>query len=164
MVGKLRPGGVAILAADRLIRDLFAANEWLGWLGLGVLAVLVITLIALGIREIVALSRLRQLDTWQAVLYRRQTLRLVDLEHWAGVPAATGTRHVVVAGVDGELFGFIVGQVRAREEVVIKPLGLGLRGLAGLAGATVTGEGKVALIVDFPGVVRAYSATQAQQD
>ena len=40
---------------------------------------------------------------------------------------------------------------------MIKPLGLGLRGLAGLAGATVTGEGRVALIVDFPGLVRAWS-------
>jgi putative membrane protein len=50
------------LAADRLIRDLFAANEWLGWLGLALLAVLVVALVLLSIREILALSRLRQLD------------------------------------------------------------------------------------------------------
>jgi putative membrane protein len=50
------------LAADRLIRDLFAANEWLGWLGLGVVAVLVVTLVALAVREILAISRLRALD------------------------------------------------------------------------------------------------------
>lgn len=60
-------GGILVsaglgLAADRLIRDLFAANEWLGWVGLGVLGVFVIALLALAAREIFALRRLRVLD------------------------------------------------------------------------------------------------------
>ena len=60
-------GGVLVsaglgLAADRLIRDLFAANPWLGWLGLGVLAAFVIAVMALAAREISALRRLRVLD------------------------------------------------------------------------------------------------------
>jgi predicted YcjX-like family ATPase len=60
-------GGVLVslalgLAADRLIRDLFAANEWLGWLGIAVLVVLLLALLALAIREILSLSRLRELD------------------------------------------------------------------------------------------------------
>ncbi len=104
-------------------------------------------------------SRTRHLDHWQAVLYRNSTLRLVDLQEWSGAqgPTTDAPRHVVVAQANGERYGFIVHTVKAREEVVIKPLGLGLRGLAGLAGATVTGEGRVALIVDFPGLVRAWS-------
>ena len=108
-------------------------------------------------------TRLRRLDHWQAILYRNSTLRLVDLQAWSGAgdpiagEAGTAPRHVVVAQAHGERFGFIVHSVKAREEVVIKPLGLGLRGLAGLAGATVTGEGRVALILDFPGLVRAWS-------
>lgn len=109
-------------------------------------------------------TRLRRLDHWQALLYRNSTLRLVDLQAWSGAgqpPAGEhgdAPRHVVVAQAYGERYGFIVHSVKAREEVVIKPLGLGLRGLAGLAGATVTGEGRVALIVDFPGLVRAWSS------
>jgi putative membrane protein len=51
------------LAADRLIRDLFAANEWLGWLGLGVLGVFLLAVLLLAAREIFALRRLRVLDT-----------------------------------------------------------------------------------------------------
>lgn len=104
-------------------------------------------------------TRLRRLDQWQAVLYRDTTLRLIDLQQWSNAegPASDAPRHVVVAQANGERYGFIVHTVKAREEVVIKPLGLGLRGLAGLAGATVTGEGRVALIVDFPGLVRAWS-------
>lgn len=107
-------------------------------------------------------TRLRRLDQWQAVLYRKTTLRLVDLQRWSSSdgPVDDSPRHVVVAQADGQRFGFIVHSVKAREEVVIKPLGLGLRGLAGLAGATVTGEGRVALILDFPSLVRAYGARQ----
>src|SRR5690606_3186474 len=60
-------GGILVsaglgLAADRLIRDLFAANEWLGWLGLGVLGVFLIAVLALAAREVFALRRLRVLD------------------------------------------------------------------------------------------------------
>jgi putative membrane protein len=68
-VGRLAwtAGGILVsaglgLAADRLIRDLFAANEWLGWLGLGVLGIFVIAVLALAAREIFALRRLRVLD------------------------------------------------------------------------------------------------------
>jgi len=106
-------------------------------------------------------TRVRHLDHWQALLYRNSTLRLIDLQQWTSAdgPATDAPRHVVVAQADGERFGFIVHSVKAREEVVIKPLGLGLRGLAGLAGATVTGEGRVALIVDFPGLVRAWTTS-----
>lgn len=50
------------LAADRLIRDLFATNEWLGWLGLGVLGLFIIAVVALVVREMLALRRLRVLD------------------------------------------------------------------------------------------------------
>lgn len=50
------------LAAERLIADLFATTPWLGWLGLGILAVFVAALLALLIRESLALARLRSLD------------------------------------------------------------------------------------------------------
>lgn len=61
-------GGILVstgisLAADRLIRDLFATNQWLGWAGMVVLAVFVLAVLVLGAREIFALRRLRVLDT-----------------------------------------------------------------------------------------------------
>jgi len=60
-------GGILVslalgLAADRLIRDLFATSEWLGWAGLAVLVVFVMALLALAMREMQALRRLKQLD------------------------------------------------------------------------------------------------------
>lgn len=50
------------LAAERLVADLFASNEWLGWLAIGLLALLGLGLIAVIIREAAALFRLRALD------------------------------------------------------------------------------------------------------
>jgi putative membrane protein len=69
-VGRLAwtAGGILIsaglgLAADRLIRDLFARYEILGWAGLVVLALLLLALIVLAGREMLSLRRLRVLDT-----------------------------------------------------------------------------------------------------
>jgi len=102
-------------------------------------------------------TKIRALDHWDVILVRGQTLRLIHLERWTGVAAPDDQpRHVVVVQCGGERYGLVVHQVRGREEVVIKPLGAMLKGLAGLAGATVTGEGRVALILDVPGLVQAY--------
>jgi two-component system chemotaxis sensor kinase CheA len=88
----------------------------------------------------------------------RDPLRLVYLDHWLqpSQACAHGARHVVVVQVGDERYGFVVREVRGREEIVIKPLGASLRGLAGVAAATVMPDGRVALILDPPGLVEAY--------
>ncbi len=98
----------------------------------------------------------QKLDRWDVVLTRVDTLRLVPLDPWLSSLAAGGPRHVVVATVGDERYGFVVHEVRGREEIVIKPLGASLRGLAGVAGATVMPDGRVALILDFAGLVEAW--------
>jgi putative membrane protein len=50
------------LAAERLISDLFARYDWLGWIGLVALALFVLAIIVLVAREILGLLRLRALD------------------------------------------------------------------------------------------------------
>src|SRR5690606_3251791 len=54
------------LAADALIRDLFAKAPWLGWVGLAVLGLFLLALVGLVIRETAALWRLRALDHLKA--------------------------------------------------------------------------------------------------
>lgn len=102
-------------------------------------------------------SAVRKVGHWNVAPLKRENLRLIDLELWAGATDISGTRHVVVVMLGEERFGLIVRQVRGREEVVIKPLGATLRGLAGVAGATVTPQGRVALIVDVPGLVQTHA-------
>ena len=50
------------LAAERLLRDLFATSQWLGWVGLALLALFLLAMAALVTREALALRRLRVLD------------------------------------------------------------------------------------------------------
>ncbi|WDM69313.1 chemotaxis protein CheA [Xanthomonas cucurbitae] len=90
----------------------------------------------------------------RAVLDRRShTLPLIDLRRWLGVPAEQPPLLTVVLLQAGETrFGLVVDQVRGREEVVIKPLPRALRGLPGYAGATLIGDGRMALILDVDGL------------
>ncbi len=111
--------------------------------------------------EVTALdgSAVRFLNRRPTLLLRDENLRLVDLARWIdpGLPeddCLNGERHIVVVRVNEGRYGLVVRQVRGREEVVIKPLGTLLKGLAGFAGATVTGDGHVALIVDVPSLIR----------
>ncbi|MGH8504764.1 MAG: chemotaxis protein CheA [Stenotrophobium sp.] len=102
-------------------------------------------------------AAIRKLDAWDVVLLRKEIVRLVYLDRWAGVtPVDDELRHVALIRIGDEQFGFVVDQVIGREEVVIKPLGTMLRGLSGLSGATVTGAGRVALILDCASMVRAH--------
>ncbi|WP_062358025.1 chemotaxis protein CheA [Pseudoxanthomonas mexicana] len=90
----------------------------------------------------------------QAVLDRQShTLPLVDLRRWLRVdPVMTPLLTIVVLQMGEQRFGLIVDQVRGREEVVIKPLPRAVRGLPGYAGATLIGDGRMALILDVDGL------------
>ena len=90
----------------------------------------------------------------RAVLDRRShTLALVDLRRWLDVEPMQSTLLTIVVLQAGETrFGLVVDQVRGREEVVIKPLPKTLRGLRGYAGATLIGDGRMALILDVDGL------------
>ncbi|MDV3468806.1 chemotaxis protein CheA [Stenotrophomonas sp. C3(2023)] len=90
----------------------------------------------------------------RAVLDRRShTLALVDLRRWLDVePVHAPLLTIVVLQAGEARFGLVVDQVRGREEVVIKPLPKALRGLRGYAGATLIGDGRMALILDVDGL------------
>ena len=62
-------------------------------------------------------------------------------------------QRVVIVEVGSKKVGFVVDQVNGQEEVVIKPLGTLLHGMAGYAGATITGDGRIALILDIPSLM-----------
>ncbi|MDR0454445.1 MAG: chemotaxis protein CheW [Deferribacteraceae bacterium] len=61
--------------------------------------------------------------------------------------------YVVVVGLAEKRLGFIVDKLVGQEEIVIKSLGDYLGGNAGIAGATIMGDGRVRLIIDVAGVM-----------
>ncbi|WDS36820.1 chemotaxis protein CheA [Pseudoxanthomonas sp.] len=90
----------------------------------------------------------------RAVLDRQShTLPVVDLRRWLNIDAPQPPLLTVVILQAGESrMGLVVDQVHGREEVVIKPLPRALRGLPGYAGATLIGDGRLALILDVDGL------------
>jgi two-component system chemotaxis sensor kinase CheA len=76
--------------------------------------------------------------------------RLLGLVGGTGEPPSSGT--LVVVSHDGRNIGLVVDTVLDTEEIVVKPLGKRLKGLPAYAGATILGDGRVALILDVRGV------------
>lgn len=65
--------------------------------------------------------------------------------------------HVVVVQIGTQQVGFVVDALIGQEEVVIKPLDALLQGTAGMAGATITSDGGIALILDIPSLLKRYA-------
>jgi two-component system chemotaxis sensor kinase CheA len=90
---------------------------------------------------------------------RDRTIPIYYLKHWLIEGANTfdnpDTGHVVVVQVGEIQIGFIVDGLIGQEEVVIKPLGDAFRDTPGLAGATITGNGKVSIILDLQDLIQA---------
>jgi two-component system chemotaxis sensor kinase CheA len=62
--------------------------------------------------------------------------------------------NIVVLKAEGRRFGLIVDAINDTEEIVVKPLGKQLKGIAAFAGATIMGDGRVALILDVMGLAK----------
>jgi two-component system chemotaxis sensor kinase CheA len=93
----------------------------------------------------------------QAVLnLRERILPLLDLAQTFQIPneRTNDECYVVVVAIGAQRFGMVVDRLRAQEEVVIKSLGDFLANVQGVAGATITGDGKVVLILDMSDLVK----------
>ena len=108
------------------------------------------------------LKRTNVVDNQLTIMVRERALPLFYLRQWL-VPNKPITEqdkhdsHVVIVNVGNIQVGLVVDDLIGQEEVVIKPLGAMLQGLEGMAGATITGDGKIALIIDVPGLMRKYA-------
>ena len=109
----------------------------------------------------VDISEISVVDGSPVIVIREQALPLLYVGNWLvkGYQKdddKSRMAHVVVVNVGSQQLGFVVDQLIGQEEVVIKPLGAFLHGTKGLAGATITGNGRIALILDVPGLVTQY--------
>lgn len=110
------------------------------------------------------LTKSHVVDGQDCIAIRDQAIPLFYLKDWL-VKFAVGERldhaHVVIVTVGTRRVGFVVDQLIGQEEVVIKPLGKMLQGTPGMAGATITGDGTIALILDIPSLLRRYAKGSA---
>ncbi len=110
------------------------------------------------------LTKTNVVDGQLVVVIRDRTLPLYYLRRWLvnGYAKADLPKegHVVVVQSGTQKVGFLVDELIGQEEVVIKPLGALLHGTDGLAGATITGDGGIAIILDIPGLMRRYGSSR----
>ncbi|WP_298768948.1 chemotaxis protein CheA [uncultured Shewanella sp.] len=110
------------------------------------------------------LTKTNMVNGQLTVIVRNKAVPLFYLEHWlsrqmggfAAKKNAERHGHVVVVQLGTQQIGFVVDALIGQEEVVIKPLGALLHGTAGMAGATITSDGGIALILDVPGLLKHY--------
>jgi len=61
----------------------------------------------------------------------------------------------VICQIQGKRVGVVVGRVIGEHQTVIKSLGTAYKQVEGVSGATILGDGTVALILDIPAIILA---------
>jgi two-component system chemotaxis sensor kinase CheA len=98
---------------------------------------------------------------------RGNLLPLVFLNGALQLQSATGGEdvcNIVVLQADDRQFGLVVDGISDTEEIVVKPLGKELKGISSFAGATIMGDGRVALILDVLGIAQRANVISPTRD
>ncbi|EIW90303.1 chemotaxis protein [Alishewanella agri BL06] len=116
-----------------------------------------------GVNEIfhLDLAKTNIVDGQLTIVVRNKAIPLFYLEHWLVKNSDKKLRraqgHVVIVQIGQQQVGFVVDQLIGQEEVVIKALDALLQGTPGMAGATITSDGGIALILDVPNLLKHYA-------
>jgi two-component system, chemotaxis family, sensor kinase CheA len=100
----------------------------------------------------------------EVLSFRGDYLPIIRLHELFGVEPRSRALHeglVVVAEGDGRRVGLFVDDLLGQQQVVIKSLETNYGHIEGVSGATILGDGSVALILDVPGLIRAASMRAA---
>ncbi|MPM54705.1 Chemotaxis protein CheA [bioreactor metagenome] len=105
------------------------------------------------IKEITSIEKnnIRIVQGQEVILYRNGVLPIVRLSHVLDVKndeKDSSELTVVIVKKGEKSSGFIVDSLIGQQEIVIKSLGKYLAGIRNIAGATILGDGQVALIID----------------
>jgi two-component system chemotaxis sensor kinase CheA len=106
------------------------------------------------------LTNTNVVDGQLTIIVREKAIPLFYLDQWLVRNPVNKTKdagHVVIVQVGTQQVGFVVDNLIGQEEVVIKPLDRLLHGTPGMAGATITSDGGIALIIDVPNLLKYYA-------
>jgi len=105
----------------------------------------------------IALPRVKRIEKCEVINLRNEVLPLIRLERLLSIKLtseSTGTDlSVVVVESSSRRAGLVVDEVLGQQEVVIKTVGTLIKSIKGFAGATILGDGRVALILDVATLV-----------
>jgi two-component system chemotaxis sensor kinase CheA len=106
------------------------------------------------------LTNTNTVDGQLTIIVREKAIPLFYLDRWLVKDyedKPRGKGHVVIVQLANQQIAFVVDRLIGQEEVVIKPLDRLLHGTPGMAGATITSDGGIALIIDIPSLLRFYA-------
>jgi two-component system, chemotaxis family, sensor kinase CheA len=102
----------------------------------------------------------------EVLLIRGEYVPLIYVGRLFGVPCAASDASkslvVLVEAGPGDKVGLVLDEIVGQQQVVIKSLEANYQALPGLSGATILGNGRVALILDVPGIHGIVRGTAAQ--
>jgi len=104
----------------------------------------------------VAQDAITPIRAGRAFVLRDRTVPLLSLSRLLDLPDAAPSEKeltVLVLDIHGEPVGIIIDAIAERLETVTRPLGGVLRGIRGIAGTTVLGDGRVLLVLDVAGLI-----------
>ncbi len=101
----------------------------------------------------------RQIERIHDTPFYRRRGSLLPLVYLAdilklGSEGESNVVNIVVLQAEDRQFGLVVDGISDTQEIVVKPLGKQLKGLNCYAGATIMGDGRVALILDVSGIAQ----------
>jgi len=101
-------------------------------------------------------SEIKTINGREVLHLRDRVLPLIRLAQEFDIPTDSDRErfYVVVAALGDRRVGVVVDELRSQEEVVIKSIWDYLETVKGVSGATITGEGKVVLILDTSELVQ----------
>lgn len=98
----------------------------------------------------------------EVVSFRGEYLPVIRLHEVLGSEGGASEQQlVVIVEGDNRRAGLVVDELLGQQQVVIKSLEANFRRVAGLSGATILGDGAVALILDVPGLIRLANTARA---
>ncbi len=102
----------------------------------------------------VSIDEVHSFEGREVLKLRDRVLSLVRIDRTFGLEEVDSNEvYVVIVGLAEKQLGFIVNNLIGQEEIVIKSLGEYITGNSGIAGATITGDGRVRLIIDVAGTM-----------
>jgi len=108
------------------------------------------------------LDQINVVDGQDVIRVRDQTLPLFYLYPWLvrtnSFDGPKNDHKVLVVQMGSDRICLVVDQIIGQEEVVIKPLGKILNVVPGFSGATITGDGRIALVLDMPSLMNTYAS------
>ena len=116
------------------------------------------------VRECVEYNRSEKTDTGDqfTINIRGDLIPCIDLLSLFGIPCTIwGYSKIVIVDHAGSRYGFLVDRIIGKCQSVIKPLGRGATSTDMISGATILGDGSVALMLDIAAIIRRMTIHQS---